>query len=192
MKHIIYLHGFGSSPLSTKAQLTLKYFQDKGLESFLHLPDLTLSPEAAIAKIKGIIEEVGLDNIAGFIGSSLGGYYAHYCSERFKKPAVLINPAVRPFELLESKIGEIELYHGQGKAEFKADYLQQLKNLFSEVTAERLLVLLQTGDETLDYRQAQLKFENCSLYVGLGGNHSFEDFQDFLPQIERFLLKSDL
>ncbi|MDY7025867.1 MAG: YqiA/YcfP family alpha/beta fold hydrolase [Pseudomonadota bacterium] len=188
-KHVIYLHGFASSPKSIKAQQTAAFFKQQGLEKFLSIPDLTLSPKAAIEHIEQLIEQIGIDHVAGFIGSSLGGYYAHFLAERHQKPAALINPAIRPFDLLQDHVGQIDQYHGQGKSLFKAQYLDELLALRCQVsTPERYLVLLQTGDETLDYRQAFGHFQATSMYRGLGGNHSFEHFEDFLPIIYRFLL----
>jgi predicted esterase YcpF (UPF0227 family) len=48
---------------------------------------------------------------------------------------------------------------------------------------------LQTADETLDYRQAATKYQGYKLSIEQGGDHSFLDFQRFLPDIFRFLLQ---
>ena len=50
------------------------------------------------------------------------------------------------------------------------------------------LALVQTGDETLDYRLAVEKFTDAHCIVREGGNHSYENYVSELPAIFEFLL----
>ena len=50
----------------------------------------------------------------------------------------------------------------------------------------RYLVLLQTGDETLDYREAELKYKNSQCIIEQGGDHAFTGLERFIPQIIEF------
>ena len=95
---ILYLHGFNSSPKSEKANETLAYFQAHHPDILVLVPQLSVYPLEAIEQIKTLVAEHQA-NLAGVIGSSLGGYLATWVAETYGIKAVLINPAVKPFEL---------------------------------------------------------------------------------------------
>ena len=48
--------------------------------------------------------------------------------------------------------------------------------------------MVQTGDETLDYRLAAEKFSKAELVIQQGGGHSYDGYAEELPAIEAFLL----
>ena len=50
----------------------------------------------------------------------------------------------------------------------------------------RYLLLVQTGDATLDYRLAVKLYAGSRQVVQQGGSHSFENFADVLPLILQF------
>ena len=52
---------------------------------------------------------------------------------------------------------------------------------------QQRMVLLQTGDETLDYREAADYYAASICHVEQGGDHSFCHFEKWLPAIARFL-----
>jgi predicted esterase YcpF (UPF0227 family) len=51
---------------------------------------------------------------------------------------------------------------------------------------ERYLLLVQTGDEVLDYRQAVKKYCGARQIVIEGGDHGFRSFSDHVPVILEF------
>jgi len=53
----------------------------------------------------------------------------------------------------------------------------------------RYKVMLQTDDETLDYRLAESKYAKSNLLIEEGGDHSFVGYENHLPAIAEFLLK---
>jgi predicted esterase YcpF (UPF0227 family) len=107
---VLYLHGFLSSPQSLKAQQTLAYCLEIGLGETIAIPLMNHGPAETIAQLHALIDENDTDQLV-LMGSSLGGYYATYLSEFYQAPAVLINPAVRPYELWESHLGENRNYY---------------------------------------------------------------------------------
>lgn len=188
---IIYLHGFNSSPQSFKAQRLLHYMQQRGQQERLLVPELSPYPDHVIRQIDQLIDkqkQYSTDLKICFVGSSLGGYYSTWFAEKYQCPAVLINPSVRPYETLAEFLGENENYYTEQKWCFDNSHIQQLLDIdVNTVThPERYLVLLQTGDEVLDYKQAKEKYSECGLDIKQGGDHSFVGFEDHIDQILTF------
>ncbi len=192
-KNILYIHGFNSSPQSLKAEQTKTFLAKNYPEVVFHCPQLATSPQAVIAQLEGIIQQAEDNSTWSFVGSSLGGYFASYLAEKYQRLAVLINPAIKPFELLEDYMGQQENpYTGIVYHVTKA-HISELKAI--EPSAPKLdskqknntLVMVQTGDEVLDYQQAVEKYQHCRLIVEQGGDHSFIGFAEKLPTIADFL-----
>ncbi len=187
--HILYLHGFLSSPQSTKAQQTVAYCEQRGMADAITVPLMLDGPAPTISQLEAIIAESPVEKL-GVIGSSLGGYYATYLAEKFNLPAVLINPAVQPFELWEEHLGEHRNYYVDHVHLVTREHIDELRALHCSPLsrAENFMVLLQTGDEVLDYRLAVETFADSRLEIQQGGDHSFQNFEAELPVIFDFLL----
>ena len=68
--------------------------------------------------------------------------------------------------------------------DFLVELIDSLEDIFIEnPTPERYLVLLQTGDETLNYKYAEKYFSGANIVIDEGGNHSFENLEMKIPQI---------
>lgn len=186
---IIYLHGFLSSPQSQKARQTVSYCQEIGLADRLHVPTLHNGPAETIAELHKLIEQLPSNEI-GVIGSSLGGYYASYLSEEFNLPAVLINPAVRPFDLWEDYLGEHKNYYSDHVHVVTRAHIDELHAIDRTPIKkpENFLVLLQQGDEVLDYREAAEIFAEANCVIHENGDHSYQGYEAELPVIIEFLL----
>lgn len=184
---IIYIHGFNSSPASYKAQILLKYFKERGCEDEIIIPSLSSVPSYAMAELKALVEE-NISNNLSFVGSSLGGYYATWLADRYDLPAVLINPAVKPYQLLTEYLGKnINHYSGE-EYELTEQHIEELKALDIEYISKphRYLTMLQTGDEVLDYSQAFVKFAGSRMILEEGGDHSFTSFEQHIDTILNF------
>lgn len=187
---VIYLHGFLSSPQSQKACQTRDYVKQHYPNVVFEVPALDNHPKPAIARIEGIIQRYPGKQFR-FVGSSLGGYLASYMMEEHGGKAVIINPAVKPFELLSDYIGKHVNPYTNVAFELAENHISDLI-LFDtpHITCpQNYWVLLQTGDETLDYRQAEVKYQGAKMTIEQGGDHSFQHFERFLPEIFRFLLQ---
>ncbi|WP_288389248.1 YqiA/YcfP family alpha/beta fold hydrolase [uncultured Alteromonas sp.] len=192
MKNVLYLHGFLSSPKSVKAQATKAYFEQHHPDVTLHIPALSNYPSQVESQLLALIESTPALITDGLrvIGSSMGGYLSTFLIEKFSGKAVLINPAVKPYELLQGFIGEhTNPYTGEVFHIVESDI-----NVIEKLDAKELRhapaykVLLQTEDETLDYRLAETKYASSTLVVEEGGDHSFIGFENHLPAIADFLL----
>ena len=186
MINILYIHGFNSSPKSEKAKIAKAFFNEQYPDIHFHCPQLSGSPEQAIAQLQAIIASDS-EGTWYLMGTSLGGFFATYLAETYHLKAALINPAVKPYELLADYIGPLKNPYTGEVFEIKAHYVDQLKALEqSKITSAHYLVLLQTGDEVLDYQQAVKKYGQSQLNVQQGGDHSFVNFEQVLPEITAF------
>jgi len=189
---IIYLHGFQSSPMSKKGQ-ELEQYCTNVEHADVHLPDLNKPPEHVLRDVSKLIESLPFDQVT-LVGSSLGGFYATYLVAKYGCPAVLINPAMQPWQLFEDLFGieQIPLKVTDSWT-LDADQLQQLQSIADTKLkhADKILVLLQRGDEVLDYRQAQRYYNaaqpSALILTDADGNHAMDDFEEKLPFVLRFL-----
>lgn len=193
MQHILYLHGFLSSPKSIKAQATKQYFEQHHSNVTLHIPELSNFPSKVESQLLELIESTPalLENGLKLIGSSMGGYLSTFLLEKFGGKAVLINPAVRPYELLQNFMGTHENPYSREKFEIVESDMGIIKALEAASIKQpsSYKVLLQTEDETLDYRLAAEKYQQSHLLIEEGGDHSFVGYENHLPAIAEFLLE---
>jgi len=182
---IIYIHGFGSSGEASKAKLLRAYCQENKIRFIA--PSLPTTPDLAIKTLSELIESYQDNEPVYLMGSSLGGYYALYLSDKYNLKAVLINPAVNAPETLERAIGHGVNYYDNSTYEWNASHLEMLESYeIEEPNLENLLVLLQKGDEVLDYEEAFDFLEGAKMVVEEGGTHSFEGLERHLESIKRF------
>ena len=187
---LIYLHGFNSSPASHKAQVMKTHMENRGQGHRYACPALPDTPGEAILAIKAAIAE----NPAGrdprhvtFLGSSLGGFYATYLAEKLGCRAVLINPAIAPHLGLEAYLGTQKNLHTGEPYELTRAHLEGWRALVVErIDPEKYLLLLETGDEVLDWREAARKYEGARAAIRGGGDHSLQSFREHIPRILRF------
>lgn len=185
MQDILYLHGFASSSRSIKAELTKQYFQ--GIPGVrLRALDLPYTPKEAMR----MLEEAIITVPTAIIGSSLGGFLATVLAERIGCKACLINPAVAPHRVLADHYGSYEHPVLKQRYQVGPEHMLQLKQLMplSLQNAARYLVLLQTGDEVLDYQHAVNYYQGAQMQLVHGGNHSFVGYEQYLPHIAEFCL----
>jgi len=181
---IIYLHGFCSSPASWKSSRLAEFMAERGLAGSFVCPQLSPVPNEAEAHIDRLI--CAATGPVTLVGSSLGGHYANCLAEKHDLPAVLINPAVVACLDLALFIGEHANFHSGESFTFTENHAAQLKAQVRPPAPGRYWLLLETGDEVLDYHQALDFYGACRQTVLPGGDHSFTKFPEFMPQILEF------
>ena len=183
---IVYLHGFNSSPQSAKAQYLKRYLDERGKGAQFVCPQLAHRPDLALGVVEAEMAQQSKERIT-LIGSSLGGFYATWLAEKHDVRAVLINPAIDPHVSLRAYVGPQRAFHGGESYELTEGHLRQWKDLFvNKVHPEHYLLLVETGDEVLDYREAVRKYRGAKLVVVQGGDHSLASFPEQIPLILEF------
>jgi uncharacterized protein len=181
---LIYIHGFNSSPASAKAQLVKSRLEAMGGGAEFLAPALPHGPAQAASLLGALAAR---HSGAALIGSSLGGYYATWLAEKYALRAALLNPAVRPYDLLSTHLGvQQNLYSGE-RYEFTARHVEELRALeVASITPARYLLVAATGDEVLDYRLAVARYRGCRQIVIEGGDHGLSDFTEHVDAVLDF------
>lgn len=183
---IIYLHGFNSAPSSHKARTMAEYMQKRGLGGEFYCPALPHRPSEAIALIATELAKHAVDKLT-LVGSSLGGFYATWFAEKHACRAVLIQPAVFPHVGLESYLGTQKNLYTGAEYELTRTHLEEWRALSVDVVEpNRYLLLLETGDQVLDYRDAVHKYEGARMVIRQGGDHMLQSFPEHLPRVLAF------
>jgi predicted esterase YcpF (UPF0227 family) len=181
---MIYIHGFNSSPASFKARVLRDALAQRAPAMTFIAPALPHSPAAA----SRLLDELAVAHPRALLaGSSLGGYYATGLAERHDLRAVLINPAVRPYDILGGHVGAQKNLHSGEEYEFTLAHVAELRAMeVAVITPQRYLLMVETGDEVLDYRQAVVRYRGARQYVIEGGDHGFGDFAQHLEVLFEF------
>ena len=181
---LIYIHGFNSSPASFKAKVLHDRLVAAGRAHEFVAPALPHSPAAAAQLLEALARG---HPRAALVGSSLGGFYATWLAERLALRAVLVNPAVRPYELLAGHVGRQQNFHNGEEYDFTLGHVAELRALeVGALDPTRYFLLVETGDEVLDYRQAVAKYRGARQLVIEGGDHGFSDFANHVDAVMDF------
>jgi len=187
--HLLYLHGFRSSPLSMKAQKVAARVQARHPDVVWWCPQLPPSPRLAMAMV--------LEGIAGWprasmavVGSSLGGFYATWVAQQTGCPAVLLNPAVDPARDLAAYIGEQTGFHNPDERFFFApEFVDELRALEAGPlrAPEKFFAVIAKGDEVLDWREMTGRYPGARIKLLEGSDHALSDFDDHMDAVFDFL-----
>ena len=187
--HLLYLHGFRSSPRSVKARRVADWMREQRPDVYWWCPQLPPSPREAMRLIESGIAAWPRDGIA-VVGSSLGGFYATVVAERHGCRAVLLNPAVQPARDLAGHIGEQTTWQDpDDHFYFRAEFIDELRALTpTAITSpERYFAVIAKGDELLDWREMVSRYTGANIKLLEGSDHALGDFDDHLPDVIRFL-----
>ena len=187
--HLLYLHGFRSSPRSAKAEKMAAAVKARHPAVHWWCPQLPPSPREAMALLMAGIESWPKESMA-VVGSSLGGFYATWIAARTGCPAVLLNPAVDPARDLARYIGEQTAWHDPLQTFFfRPEYVQELCDLQAGPLPrpERFYTLIAKGDEVLDWREMNARYAGAQGQLLEGGDHALSDFDAHIDAVLAFL-----
>ena len=187
--HLLYLHGFRSSPASFKARRMGAVMAERFPSVTWWCPQLPASPAAAAELIATGTKDWPTDRMA-VIGSSLGGFYATWFAETRGCHAVVLNPAVHPARDLAKYIGEQTSWHDpKQRFFFRAEFVGELRGLEQGKLQDpaRYMAVIAKGDEVLDWREMAGRYAGARLKLLEGGDHALSDFELHLPNLLAFL-----
>lgn len=183
---ILYLHGFRSAPGSVKATRLRDYLTERGLGAHYWCEQLPVCATDAIALVEAQIARC--ETPPTLIGSSLGGYYATWLAEKHDLKAILVNPSVVSHISLAPYVGpQTNLYTGEA-FDFTPAHIEALRAIeVPRITRpERYWLMVETGDEILDYRHAVARYAGCRQSIHAGGDHGFSHWDAHLGGILAF------
>jgi predicted esterase YcpF (UPF0227 family) len=186
-KAIVYLHGFISSPRSRKATMLGDYLRNCVTGIDYVVPELHHRPARAVEQAAAACASYDRGDVT-LVGSSLGGFYATVLAERLGCRAVLLNPAVHPHRHFGRYLGkQRNMYTGE-EFELTVEHVGELMAMDPAAITRpgRYWLIVETGDEVLDYRVAVRFYGGALQYVRGGGDHAFQDYAAQLPAILRF------
>jgi len=187
--HLLYLHGFRSSPASTKARLMATAMASRYPDVTWLCPALAASPRQAMLEVLQAIDGWPKDSLA-VMGSSLGGFYATWLAERLGCKAVLLNPAVHPARDLAAYIGKNEQWHDPAESfMFDPAFVDELLALEIPIIShpESYFAIIAKGDEVLDWREMSGHYPGAAIKLLPAGDHALSDFEQHLDEIFDFL-----
>ena len=187
----VYLHGFRSSPRSSKAAMTGEAIKALTTEDHAvqwYCPQLVASPKDSMDTVLKHIENTAYDRLV-VIGSSLGGYYANYLAEKYGCKAVALNPAVRAPKELASHVGMLTSYDADEPYDFRPEYIDELKALQVQSISNpsRYFLMAAKGDELLDWQEMVDFYRGAEQLVLEGGDHGITDYPTHLPKVLKFI-----
>ena len=131
------------------------------------------------------------------IGSSLGGFYARYCSLQKTWRAALLNPAVFPARDLARYIGEQTAWHDpEERFFFQPEFVDELAAQQAAIerlaadhpaTPDRLFAIVAKGDEVLDWQEMVAFCQGGEVRLLPEGDHAISDFDDHMGELFNFL-----
>lgn len=182
---VLYLHGFLSGPTGLKARLVQQECQKRSLACLV--PDLNEEPTKVWQQILALLKTYEPGTI-GIVASSLGGFYAARALGDVACRAVLINPAIRPWDAIEAFLGEQKTSDGR-LVVIKKEYAEQLRALkaipFKDPS--QVLVALSTADEVLNWKEARDAFSDSPLLMLENADHAVSHFARYVSQVIDFL-----
>lgn len=190
--HILYLHGFRSSPKSFKAQMLARHvsaLQQQGLDLTWSCPQLPPSPQEAWTLIQQETSSWPRSSMV-VIGSSLGGFYATVMAEQRGCRCAVINPAVEPARDLARYIGEQTSFHDpEDHFFFRPEFIEEFKAIapYPITHAERYWALIAKGDEVLNWEEMSQRYQGSALHLLEGSDHAVSDFAQYMPALLKWL-----
>lgn len=181
---IIYFHGFASQGNSEKSRALRDFFGDENVLS----PDLPINPLEVVNLIDDLVRE-NRDEQLFLVGTSLGGFYAWWASQRWDIPCMLVNPSTRPSSTIGNNPGTFK-NHATGE-DFQV--LPEFKDLWSFMEYEaktnqngaNINMALAADDAVIPFSRAivDIPYTNDTVITPDGGHRYTDRWADVVTKV---------
>lgn len=175
----LYFHGYASSGQSNTAKLIKEAYP----EAKVICPTYNTknAHEAVDTVEKQIRENVNITDNVIFVGTSLGGFFANYFSNKYGVPAVLVNPCLDPQKALQK-------YNPEGKVDCES-FLQYY-------TEDRLdvpkTVVLGKKDDVIPYNTYEDRVRKYHVFIKENMKHRVSEISEIKEAIDEIVNNSYL
>ena len=174
MSTIVYLHGFASVGKSSKSDQLIKEF----VEDNVYAPNLPIDPDETVTVVSEIVRNSTSFPVV-FVGTSLGGFWANYFSQKFDAPCVIINPSINPDISMAARLGSNRNYLTGEDIIITADIVEKFKKYKNEASSlyngALVNIFLAKDDDVINYEETckTLIYYN-SLTITETGGHRYD------------------
>lgn len=188
---LLYLHGFLSSPTSSKASWLAVWAAREGVA--YRCPALPIGPAQAIAVARQALDELLDEGLQPCIlGSSLGGLYTVNLMETHPQRNILraiqLNPACHAARDLATQVGTHKAWNSDEILEFTAEHVEEIRALERNPSGlHRYLLIAAQGDEVLDWREMAAFYKGAQQLIVPGSDHGLSGFPELWPRALDFL-----
>ncbi len=170
---IIYFHGFNSSPDSDTCKALQSHF---GKEHIIAPAYDYINPENAFKYLDDLIKPISYEYELYFVGTSLGGFWANYFSEKYRIQCVLINPSLNPEFSLDKYLGLNENFHTREKVMLTLQNIEAYKQfMVADTPSIPKTVLLGGLDNVVDQAYTRSVMSNHYIAYAPNEGHQVKD-----------------
>ena len=195
MTKILYLHGFLSSPLSTKV-MQLRHGAGDAFEVIA--PDLNMTPGEVDALLDKLVRDHQATSSEALVvgGSSLGGFFAARLATKFGLRCVLLNPCFNPWVFVKAHTGVQTIFGTDRTLDVRPTFVDDLQKLAEnvsplDVNPQRTLAVFGTADEVLDWKAGAQAYAACRQVILPGEDHRISQFEALIPRLLDFISEAD-
>ncbi|MDD4963675.1 MAG: hypothetical protein PHI11_07135 [Gallionella sp.] len=191
MPTIIYLHGFASIGTSPKSDALVAAFGRDCVFS----PDLPTNPNQTVTMVSEMVHQV-VNFPLIFVGTSLGGFWAHYFAQQLGAACIMVNPSMNPAKKIVERVGKTYENYKTGELfTVTADYIAGFARCQSEVAnlhrATSINLFLAEDDDVIDYRETcALMTHYDSRTITPDGGHRYAEHWDKVVDKARELARA--
>lgn len=192
---IIYIHGFASAGSGSPK---VKALEEMFPNERVYAPDLNYEPQKAVEQLTSLIRGIYKKDPSKtlIVGTSLGGLYGWYLSAKFDIPAVIINPAYSPKDLMGQFLGKNKNLATDEEFEWIQEYIDKLQEYKEYAQANYspslLKVVTAKDDDLINYENVIKAFthKHTEIHVFDDGGHRFNDLSKIKGVIDKSFKES--
>lgn len=178
---IVYLHGFNSDGNGNTAKKLKNNYKDEMITPSYDYQNA----DKGYNLLNSLISGLSSNDEVILCGTSLGGFWANYFSEKYNLKAILINPSLTPDTSLLKFIGTNKNFSNGKVIEFtKEDAELYSKYELSESPNIYKSILLGAKDTVIDHKKSAEKFKDHQVIIDQDEEHQIKDVSKIIKLID--------